>query len=225
MNHSSRITLPAVLFGGVIAAMSPSEAHAINVGTALVFACTGDTSAGSQMLDEAAADCGATLGAKSACQVVSGNPWACNEFRITSPDTRLCSNTQVTVTISGNLAVPAGWSVTGNVQARMTLQSTMADPKKCNLIPRNNTAKGGGYVSESGTLKAYSKFELGGALTITNSLTGLSFAVDASASCVGSRNSPAHSTATANSCTKYEVVEVPADPRRPETPSRQDRDD
>lgn len=205
MKFKNSHNLALALIGGCILTYSPAPAHAIGIGNALVFACTGDSAAGDAFLDEAIADCGAVVGNKSACQVLSGSPWACNNYTILGEPNLLCSDSSATVNINGGIAAPAGWSISANTTATMTIQGVMKNRRTCKLWPKNATGNEGKYVTESGRILAFAKFKLGGGITITNTVTGLSFTFNANATCRGSKSKNAYMEGETAACEEVKV--------------------
>ncbi|MCB9647277.1 MAG: hypothetical protein H6730_11860 [Deltaproteobacteria bacterium] len=196
--HKNTFLLSGLVALGTIGLTS--EAHAIDPGTGLVAACALNAGETANMLSQAMTDCSATRGGKSACQVLSGTPFACNTAHPTSQDNKTCTYNQVTGILTGVITLPAGWSINGSVSGTITLNSYWKDLMQCNLIPKSDAKGGPGtYARRAGTVVAIAKLEATADFTMTTPAGG-TVQVKASLGCNATASDEAYSTGATIAC-------------------------
>ena len=188
-----------------LAALAPArDALAYGPGDALVACVSQDTTVRSTILDHVAKSCGVTRGNKSACAVISGDPWICNKKVGPNPtDDRSClsGDGTITFTIGVSTALPTGWKVEGTAEATLVHTADLINSKQCSADPINPaTANGdaGGFTDLSATLEYYVKITVKGKITVSG--PGGTFILDAGVGCTARASTPVYRTQDTTDC-------------------------
>jgi hypothetical protein len=146
--------------------------------------------------------CDAAEGAKTACDVVAGTPFACFDKQAVARDNRSCDKAKLTFEISATTAQTLGWKIEGklNVDAQYALFWKTA--QECSLTAKVPvpTDKGGDYIFKAGEAKAIAIMIASGEGKITF-LGGTVFSEDVTKKCLGEMAVTAYKKTTAAGCT------------------------
>ena len=194
--------------------LAGTPAMAIDAWNGLVFACVSDGDAGDALVAEVSEDCDVELGRKSACQVLSGDPWVCNNNNgHQDADDLICEKTSTEITLNGEVHVgppdPLGWTVAASLKANLTLSGTLKNRKTCGAVPQSPPYAGdaGSFVSDSATLRVLIDFQITGTLTISGP-GGQSFSIDGTGSCDGEKEKKVYATTETIACAPPTTTEV-----------------
>ena len=194
---------PWLMCGAVALAMSvASTARAADWLTLLDWACDANDTNKRAVKAMVLSACDATEGAKTACDVVAGTPFACFDKQAVARDNRSCDKAKLTFEISATTAQTLGWKIEGtlNVDAQYALFWKTA--QECSLTAKTPvpTEKGGDYIFKAGEAKAIAIMIASGEGKITF-LGGTVFSEDVTKKCLGEMAVTAYKKTTASGCT------------------------
>ncbi len=200
--------------GAAGATLAPSTANAYDIGDALIACASNDVGVLNRILDGFMQTCDLTKGRKSACAVVSGDPWVCNTKEGPNPlENLFCYGSEATVRvkIAATTSIP-GWQVEGTAGAELTHYAIEKERKKCDSSPKDEPAKdgrAGAFVDYQAVLNYFVKFKVDGRITVTAG-TGATFTIEASGSCAARRAAPVYTKQDTEACEGSGACDAPA---------------
>jgi hypothetical protein len=188
--------------GAVTAALSiPRTADAADWFTLLDWACDPDPASTAAVKAMVLSACDATEGAKTACDVVAGTPFACFTQRAVARDNRSCDKAKLTFEITATTAQTFGWKIEGTLSVEAEYALFWKTAQECELTAKTPvpTAQGGDYIFKAGEAKAVAIMIASGQGKITF-LGGTVFSEDVTKKCARDLSVTAFKKATASAC-------------------------
>jgi hypothetical protein len=189
-------------YSAVVAAMSvASTAHAADWLKLLDWACDPNATNKAAVKAMVLAKCGATEGAKTACDVVSGTPFACFASKPVARNSRSCDKAKLTFEISATTSQTLGWKIEGTLRVDAEYALYWNTAQECQLTATTPvpTAQGGDYIFRAGEAKAIAIMIASGEGKVTF-LGGTVFSEAVTKKCAQEMSVTAYKTATASSC-------------------------
>lgn len=186
---------------GAALLLTPTSAHAFDMGNALVACFGGDTDSGTEIMDEAMTECELAAGAKQACAVISGQPWACAAPQASPQGDEICYDDANEVRITAEITTPVNWKIKGTGTVKWDVTYLLKDRISCLTTPiiPIPTAPGGTYASESATAVALVSMSVKGDFTLTSPV-GLEVSIGAGMSCNFMKTKKGHKEDTVSAC-------------------------
>ncbi|HEX7835809.1 MAG TPA: hypothetical protein VF469_00015 [Kofleriaceae bacterium] len=214
-------TKPWLMSGAIAAALSiTSTAHAADWLTLLDWACDPNATNQAAVKTMVLTACDATEGAKAACAVVAGTPFACFNNQAVARNNTSCDSAAMVFQITTTTAQTFGWKVAGVLDVDAQYALFWKTAQECSLTPKTPvpTSRGGDYIFKAGEAHAIAIMNASGTGKITF-LGGTVFSETVTKQC--SRDLPvtAYKQATASECSGIPTPTPTASPAGTPSPS------
>lgn len=161
------MTALRLLLGVAALCVAAPGAHAVDIIDLMDWACDGQQAGA--VRESVIEACGGEEDTESreACDIVSGTPFACNNYGANGIETEVCSSNSVEFEVSGDVGSGLGWEVTGSLSVSASIAYTLSG-NDCQLTPLQPPPDGevGEYVVMRGTANLKAEFEVSGTGTI-----------------------------------------------------------
>jgi hypothetical protein len=195
-------TKPWLMCGAVTAVMSvASTARAADWFMLLDWACDPNATNAAAVKAMILSACDATEGAKTACDVVAGTPFACFTNKAVARDNKSCDKAKLTFEISATTAQTFGWKVEGTLNVSADYALYWKTAQECELTAKVPvpTSQGGDYIFKAGSAKAAVIMIASGEGKITF-LGGTVFSENVTKQCARDMAVTAYKKTTASGC-------------------------